>query len=479
MNVANLINQMNQSLNVDNPQNLKSNVNNDDFTKLLLNLVSANKGEISSDMLVNLSDLGQEISQNLPDLLLTLFANKGNNGLLKFAFAKNVPENSEKNLKEEEANSDKESITIPVEVLMQLVANIIKENHLEVENKVEESLDNAKEATLQKKEMPESLEELEIIDKKKNALKMPEVIADTTSGSSIFENDKDKNIGQLDKQIEEPVVLEEFGKKGDTSMAIKDKSAPVEALRRADNLDKQLVEYIVSEKPEKKESLKMALGEKGIPIKEVKEAFFNEMFSHKEIENNPTLDNLILMHSPNVVAEEKTVSNKKDELIKVEKLDSPSFTAPVQSEPAKNNKIYVYDGKLENKSFDKALEIAKFDDRVYLKKESPESISMLIETKEIGKVKVNLSINDGIVKAEVYPNTEQARTYFKENMDKIFATLHSEGINLGQFVLKDNRDEKRSEKTLKEDMKNGEISSIKIEPVVKKASNNNGLSIYV
>ncbi len=479
MNVASLINQMNQSLNVDNPLNLKSNINKEDFTKLLLNLVSVDKSEMLSDMLGNLSDLGQEISQSLPDLLVALFANKGNDGLLKLALSKDAPENSERNIKEDKTNSDKETITIPVEVLLHLVANIIKENYIEVEDKVAESPYNAKEATLQKAEKPESLEELELIDKKRNALKMPELIANTTSGWSIFESDIDKNIGQLGKRIEEPVVFEESGKKEDTSTAIKDKSAPVDALKGVDNIDKQLVEYTFSEKPEKKDSFMMALGEKGITIKEVKEAFFNKMFSHKEIENNPTLDNVTLMHSPNVLTEEKTLSNRKDELIKVEKLDSPSFTVPVHSEPAKNNKISAFDDKLENKAFDKALEIAKFDDVVYLKKESPESLSILIETKEIGKVKVNLSINDGIVKAEVYPNTEQARTYFKENMDKIFATLNSEGINLGQFVLKDNKDERRSEKTFKEDMKNSEISSVKIKPMVKKASNNNGLSIYV
>jgi len=466
MNIENLINQINQSLNLGNIINLKLNINNDDFTKMLLNLVSVDKSEISSDMLVNLSDLGNEISQNIPDLLLALFVNKDDDGLIKLPLEKDVLNDSERKHNEDELNSDKGIITISVEVLMHLVANIIKENQTKVEENVEESSDNAKEVTLQKVEIPEPLEESEIIDRKSSVLKMPELIANDKSDLSMF------------------VINEKYSADKDSIdvniLLLSDRNM-LETNKRFSELDKQLIEHIVFEKSEKKDSFKIDLGKKHVPIKEVKEAFFNEMFSNKEIEieDNQALDNLIIMNSPDVVTEEKTLNNKKEELIKVEKLDNQSLTVPIPSEPAKNNKISAYNGNVENKDFYKDLEIAKFDDRIYLKKESPESISMLIETKEIGKFKVNLSLNDGIIKAEVQPNTEQARAYFKENIDKIFAALNSEGINLGQFVLRDNREDRKSEKSFKKDVDNAGVTIVKEKTILKKTSNDIGLSIYV
>jgi hypothetical protein len=55
-----------------------------------------------------------------------------------------------------ELNSDKETI-IPVEVLMQLVANIVKWDSINIGDKIVESTDNLKEVTLQKEELLDSL----------------------------------------------------------------------------------------------------------------------------------------------------------------------------------------------------------------------------------------------------------------------------------------------------------------------------------
>jgi hypothetical protein len=71
-----------------------------------------------------------------------------------------------------ELNSDKETI-IPVEVLMQLVANIVKWDSINIGDKIVESTDNLKEVTLQKEELLDSLEASVIIDKESNVLKMP------------------------------------------------------------------------------------------------------------------------------------------------------------------------------------------------------------------------------------------------------------------------------------------------------------------
>jgi hypothetical protein len=72
-----------------------------------------------------------------------------------------------------ELNSDKETIIIPVEVLMQLVANIVKWDSTNIGDKIVESTDNLKEVTLQKEELLDSLEISVIIDKESNVLKMP------------------------------------------------------------------------------------------------------------------------------------------------------------------------------------------------------------------------------------------------------------------------------------------------------------------
>jgi hypothetical protein len=58
---------------------------------VLLNLFSVERSEESSNMLVKISDLGQEITNNLSDLLVAIFAIKGSYGLLKARLCKKCP----------------------------------------------------------------------------------------------------------------------------------------------------------------------------------------------------------------------------------------------------------------------------------------------------------------------------------------------------------------------------------------------------
>ncbi|MCX7771294.1 MAG: flagellar hook-length control protein FliK [Proteobacteria bacterium] len=129
----------------------------------------------------------------------------------------------------------------------------------------------------------------------------------------------------------------------------------------------------------------------------------------------------------------------------------------------------------------KSMESVKqvFEEKIIIKKENNNSITLLMEPKEIGKVKVSLTMENGVIRAEVYPNTEQARNYFKENMDKIMASLGSEGINLGQFTLKDERGNKDNHKGIQREGKGLDSNVItEIKKDVKRSSKTSGLSIY-
>lgn len=143
----------------------------------------------------------------------------------------------------------------------------------------------------------------------------------------------------------------------------------------------------------------------------------------------------------------------------------------------KGNKISKLEFKnIEEKNFSGNLDL-KFEEKIFIKRETPTSLSILIETKEIGKVKVSLSLNDGFIKAEIYPNTEQARNFFRENMDKIFSALSGDGLNLGQFTLKDN--EKKHDLPMPFSRKNNDLNETDIEKVSGVTKNkSNGLSIY-
>lgn len=146
-------------------------------------------------------------------------------------------------------------------------------------------------------------------------------------------------------------------------------------------------------------------------------------------------------------------------------------------EKMENNDTVMFKNIMEVKNNEDVKHI--FKEQILIKKNNDNSITLILEPKDIGKVRVNLTINDGIIKAEVYPNTEMARNFFKENMDKIISTLGSEGINLGQFTLKDDRGNRNNGKEIEKDKRLNIVDPIlESKQEIKRSANLNGLSVY-
>lgn len=148
-------------------------------------------------------------------------------------------------------------------------------------------------------------------------------------------------------------------------------------------------------------------------------------------------------------------------------------------ETIENNK------QLQQKLFDEIGEGRKIEsidivlkERISIKKESSNTITLMMEPKELGRIKVSLTIHDGVIKAEVYPNTEQARNFFNENIDKIMASLVSEGISLSQFALKDNGKDNNKNNFENNNMFHENTPVKETEQCIKIKNKLNGLSIY-
>lgn len=201
----------------------------------------------------------------------------------------------------------------------------------------------------------------------------------------------------------------------------------------------------------------------------------NKINFHEKIVN----ENVIDLDNSHIAIKIQTTKNEKE-------FDNNNFDNNFHLVTGQNFKDMVKKESNNLEFIEKIVEVKKTDDikkvfkeQILIKKENEHSITLIMEPKEIGKVKVTFTINDGVIKAEVFPNTEQARNFFRENMDKIIASLGSEGINLGQFTLKDDRESRNNEKNIEKSNRLQNVDSgFESKGEIKSNSNLNGLSIY-
>lgn len=146
--------------------------------------------------------------------------------------------------------------------------------------------------------------------------------------------------------------------------------------------------------------------------------------------------------------------------------------SPVEIENKIGQKEMVY-----AKQGERNIDLPAQQERILIKKEGTNTVTLFMHKEELGEIKIRLTIENGIVKAEIYPHTVEARQYFLENFEKITAMLNSDGINLGQFTLKQNERNDLGKENLSDREDNG---NEKKQPVVKVLApyKEKGLSIY-
>lgn len=347
---------------------------------------------------------------------------------------------------EERVDDKNKEINIPIHLLFQVISSNYQKdtkNNVNVNNQPNEN-------AVTTENLSKSL--MKIDDKSDNYSEGKNInialAKQTVSNESVAKTIINLNTTEYEKNIEEKKPLKQF------------------SLEHTDDF-----EFVCKEINEFKRN--------ETPIEHVKNTVFDKMTFHQNDAINTEVSDKALF-----ILTKKTTDDGNFDVDKskdyIEALANQHLNSSISNEMNKESKLNIKD-TFENVPLTKTFEISKFNDKIYIKKETHDSLSMFIENKEIGKVKICLSINDGVVKAEVFPNTEQAKTYFKENIDKIFSALNSEGINLGQFALKDSRDERKFSKNNKEEVQG--IKALTKQdsqrlPIRKNVNIKDGLSIY-
>lgn len=438
MNIENLLNSLSVKLNlrVDNEDSINS---ENEFLPALMGIIdkgSQDNYDVEGiynvlNSLVTVKEV--KIQQSNPNIFFDI-ANEFNNECVRF------------DMKEQTEDKNK-GINTSVLLLHIIVGNYQKTmiNHVNFSDKQDEN-------AVTKKNIGKQL-----------------IIFDNKSEN--YNNSKVNNIAQIKYEGEENFVNTEV----DLSIKENDKNIKVEKLLEQSNTEHTDNSEIFYKKIKE-------LKTNQTPIEHVNNTIFNNMsFQQKKSINDEDSKKTLFILIEKEIDDGKNNVNRSKDYINV--LAEHNLISSINNEMNAKSKITFNDTTYTKESLSKVFEISKFDDKIYIKKETQDSLSMFIENKEIGKVKISLSINDGVIKAEVYPNTEQAKTYFKENMDKIYTALNNEGINLGQFALKDNRDERKFSKKNGEEV---EVTKIHLKQdlhglSVRKAMNNisDVLSIYV